>query len=741
MMATIRSDRSRCHHRSPGGDTLRSNLSDRIAQQDIEGSITGVASARRSDRRIVRAVARATTRSRLHDVNRADAAWLTCCDRAHLEFTGSRDDRETMGACRRCGDGCLGSLLRSSLKPRGAVVAPFGFALLTFAAVPGSIGYQDLASLIASRTALGAQAGEPARSSFGTFHAATFSFPRPVGSAIPEPFGYRVASLDIDVGRDSLTGSTAHRALFDLSARPPALDRDTVNRTRKGDRLVPRAVAEWVAREQAARTAATPLAAPEAPAVIAALPDAAGPTAETTPAAMTAPTETAAPAAAAAPTARTGWPVVLPQTKAEVAAIDPAVADTATAATPPAITAEIVVPPLPAEAFSAASMAWLGSAPAPARSARTRRAPAVVATATPSAATLAAAAAPATIAATTIDAVPARIHETEAAPETEPQQSFMLASASTEIVLPRAVTPKADLSGPPAVPAVEAPTVEAPPVGGLPPDGEPSRPDTAVPTLGETGSPALVTANVYFGAAPLAGAGGALQPWSPGAVSIAPDPDAELADLAALDEITPSAATLRAAIDPDGGETIVRKGEVMPGDGRALRSPAERLGLVGAERTKAERCLADAVYFESRGEPLRGQIAVAQVVMNRVFSGYYPGDVCGVVYQNAHRHLSCQFTFACDGIKDKITEPDAWERAQRVATETLDGQHWLPDVGKATHYHAYWVRPWWVRTMNKLDKIGVHTFYRPRKWGDGADRPAWGDASLPPPAEKIADRL
>lgn len=609
------------------------------------------------------------------------------------------------------------------------MVAPFGFALLTFTAVPGSIGYQDLASLIASRTALGAQSGEPARSPLGTFHAATFSFPRPVGSAIPEPVGYRVASLDIDADRDSLTGSTASRALFDLSARPPALDRDTVNRTRKGDRLVPRAVAEWVAREQAARTAATPLAAPEAPAVAAALPDAAP--------------KPEAPAASAAPTVRTGWPLALPQTQAQVAAVDPAVADTAAAATPaapvatPSVTAEVVVPPLPAEAFSAASMAWLGSEPAPARPARTRRAPAVAATATPSATTASAAAAPAVMATATIEA-PAPIHEIEAAPKAEPQPSFMLASASTEIVLPSAVTPKADLAGPPAAPVVEIPAVDAPPVGALPHDGETSRPDTAVPTLGETGSPALVTANVYFGAAPLAGDGGALQPWSPGAVSIAPDPDT---DLAALDEITPSPATLRAAIDPDGGETIVRKGEVMPGDGRALRSPAERLGLFGTERAKAERCLADAVYFESRGEPLRGQIAVAQVVMNRVFSGYYPGDVCGVVYQNAHRHLSCQFTFACDGIKDKITEPDAWERAQRVATETLDGQHWLPDVGKATHYHAYWVRPWWVRTMNKLDKIGVHTFYRPRKWGDGADRPAWGDAALPPPAEKIADKL
>ena len=152
----------------------------------------------------------------------------------------------------------------------------------------------------------------------------------------------------------------------------------------------------------------------------------------------------------------------------------------------------------------------------------------------------------------------------------------------------------------------------------------------------------------------------------------------------------------------------------------------------------AQKCLADAIYFESRGEPVRGQIAVAQVVMNRVFSGYYPTTVCGVVYQNAHRRLACQFTFACDGIPDKITEPDAWERAKTIARETLDGKYWLSDVGKATHYHAYWVRPRWVRTMHKLDKIGVHTFYRPRNWGDGAAQPAWGDAEVNvAPAEKL----
>jgi spore germination cell wall hydrolase CwlJ-like protein len=176
------------------------------------------------------------------------------------------------------------------------------------------------------------------------------------------------------------------------------------------------------------------------------------------------------------------------------------------------------------------------------------------------------------------------------------------------------------------------------------------------------------------------------------------------------------------------GATIADKGEVT-GDGKRPMSPAERLGLDGKARAKAEKCLANAIYFEARGEPVRGQIAVAQVVMNRVFSGYYPDSVCGVVYQNAHRRRACQFAFACDGIRDVVNEPEALERAKRIAKETLDGKLWLPEVGKATHYHAYWVRPSWVREMRKLHRLGVHTFYRPRDWGNGADAPTWGDAA------------
>lgn len=229
--------------------------------------------------------------------------------------------------------------------------------------------------------------------------------------------------------------------------------------------------------------------------------------------------------------------------------------------------------------------------------------------------------------------------------------------------------------------------------------------------------------SVYFGANRLGGAKERISPWAPGeapVVAALGDPD-----------LKQSALTPPPGAETSAGESIAKKGEVT-GINQRPRSPAERLGLVGDKnahaRAKAEKCLANAIYFEARGEPVRGQIAVAQVVLNRVFSPFYPNEVCEVVYQNAERRNSCQFTFACDGIPDVVTEPDAWLRAQRIAKDTLDGKLWMPEVAKSTHYHAYWVHPSWVNEMKKMYKLGVHTFYRPLNWGDGSDEPHWGDA-------------
>lgn len=139
------------------------------------------------------------------------------------------------------------------------------------------------------------------------------------------------------------------------------------------------------------------------------------------------------------------------------------------------------------------------------------------------------------------------------------------------------------------------------------------------------------------------------------------------------------------------------------------------LDLVDPARMARERrCLEQAVYFEARSEPTAGQAAVAQVVLNRVKSPLYPNTICGVVFQNSHRHLACQFTFTCEGKSLRITEPAAWERARRVAAAVLEGETYLASVGGATHYHADYVRPRWASRLRHADTIGRHIFYQLR---------------------------
>ena len=127
---------------------------------------------------------------------------------------------------------------------------------------------------------------------------------------------------------------------------------------------------------------------------------------------------------------------------------------------------------------------------------------------------------------------------------------------------------------------------------------------------------------------------------------------------------------------------------------------------------KEQACLAQGIYFEARGEPVSGQAAVGQVILNRVRNPAYPNTICGVVYQNRKMRNRCQFSFACDGIRDVVRSKSAWRTAQRVAKDVTSGKTWLPEVGDATHYHATYVRPRWARSMKKTDKIGQHIFYR-----------------------------
>lgn len=122
-------------------------------------------------------------------------------------------------------------------------------------------------------------------------------------------------------------------------------------------------------------------------------------------------------------------------------------------------------------------------------------------------------------------------------------------------------------------------------------------------------------------------------------------------------------------------------------------------------------CLAEALYFEARGETVKGQFAVAEVILNRVASDRFPDTPCAVIRQGTGRKFQCQFTYTCDGRKEVIAEKQAYERVSKVARLALDGTNGNLTDG-ATHYHTTAVRPRWSRVYQKTAKIGVHIFYR-----------------------------
>jgi hypothetical protein len=166
-----------------------------------------------------------------------------------------------------------------------------------------------------------------------------------------------------------------------------------------------------------------------------------------------------------------------------------------------------------------------------------------------------------------------------------------------------------------------------------------------------------------------------------------------LADVGADPRVFGGALSSPSLANPEGGHNIL-----------AMIAPAKL--------DQEKHCLAQAIYFEARGEPEAGQAAVAQVVLNRMTSGLYPSSICGVVFQNRSHYKACQFSFACEGRRLRIHDADSWAQAQRLADDALQGRSWLAQVGDSTHYHANYVRPRWARALKKMDVIGRHIFYR-----------------------------
>lgn len=127
--------------------------------------------------------------------------------------------------------------------------------------------------------------------------------------------------------------------------------------------------------------------------------------------------------------------------------------------------------------------------------------------------------------------------------------------------------------------------------------------------------------------------------------------------------------------------------------------------------TSALMCLATTIYFEARNQDLQGQLAVAQVVLERVRDTRYPDTVCGVVTAGGETRHRCAFSFYCDGLSDTPTDERAFLVARWIASGAMGG--FIGDVtGYATHYHAYYVRPDWALSMRPTVIIGDHIFYR-----------------------------
>ena len=130
-----------------------------------------------------------------------------------------------------------------------------------------------------------------------------------------------------------------------------------------------------------------------------------------------------------------------------------------------------------------------------------------------------------------------------------------------------------------------------------------------------------------------------------------------------------------------------------------------------------QQCLAEAIYYEARSESTRGQKAVAEVVLNRVESRFYPDSVCGVVYQGterakARKRKNCQFSFTCDGSMERWTAAgEKWADAENLAAIMLDGDY-TPQTKDATHYHATYVKPVWAKRLKRTRQVGKHIFYQ-----------------------------
>ncbi len=161
-----------------------------------------------------------------------------------------------------------------------------------------------------------------------------------------------------------------------------------------------------------------------------------------------------------------------------------------------------------------------------------------------------------------------------------------------------------------------------------------------------------------------------------------------------------SSAPVGASIDPARDEAVVIYERTSP-------YPS----FFGSISARDRHCLAEAIYYEARGEPIAGQIAVAQVVLNRTLAGSWPKAVCQVTEQGVEKGEKCQFSYAC--VKSALGKPQgaAWDTARGLADELLAGGAWLEEMVDATHFHRHDLRPVWRLSLEPVGRFGAHVFY------------------------------
>ncbi len=229
----------------------------------------------------------------------------------------------------------------------------------------------------------------------------------------------------------------------------------------------------------------------------------------------------------------------------------------------------------------------------------------------------------------------------------------------------------------------------------------------------------------------------------------APRPEQPFFDL--TDRPAPAIVRALSALTPQDALTVNNASPFSD----APNPPARPFSIASAsaqDQARALQCMTQAIYYEAGFEPIEGQRAVAQVVLNRMRHPAFPKSVCGVVFQGSNLSTGCQFSFTCDGSMNRPAAPAAWARARQVADEALHGAV-MKAVGEATHYHTQWVAAYWAPRLYKVKQVGAHLFYRwPGSWGlppafhysyAGNERPGVdvGGSSSPldPAAVKLAE--